>query len=204
MTRSSFPPDVALGAVTLDVSGAAAPEWVKVTPRGSVVTRDGRSYRFDPEKLLARFAADGVDIPVDLDHAISRKTTFGERADAVGWVKELHSRADGLYARVEWLKEGLDALAARTHRFISPTFRHDDSGSATWLHSVALVAAPALAMPALAAALGAGIGSPSALLPIDPTALAAAAHDFCAARAAQGRPICFADAVLAVSQGRTS
>jgi phage I-like protein len=136
----------------LDVSATPAPDWVKVTPRGSVTTRDGRSYRFDPEKLLARFAADGVDIPVDIDHAVARKTAFGERADAVGWVRELRPAPDGLYARVEWLKAGLDALAARTHRFISPTFRHDDSGEATWLHSVALVAAPALSLPAIASA----------------------------------------------------
>ncbi|BBF92904.1 hypothetical protein BLTE_15890 [Blastochloris tepida] len=154
MTGPSLPLNVALGVVTLDVSATAAPDWVKVTPRGSVMTRDGRSYRFDPEMLAARYVAEGVDIPVDLDHAISRKTVFGERADAVGWVKELQPRLDGLYARVEWLKAGLDALAARTHRFISPTFHHDASGAATWLHSVALVAAPALAMPAIAAALG--------------------------------------------------
>lgn len=186
----------ALGTVTLDVAGDA-PTWVKVAPRGAVTTRDGRSYRFDPETLASRFAADGIDIPVDLDHGIARKTLFGERADAVGWVKELQARLDGLYARVDWLATGLAVLASRTHRFISPTFRHDDAGTATWLHSIALVAAPALSMPAVASAMP----SHEQAARLDPLVLAAAAHDYRAAQAARGHMVCFADAVLAVSGG---
>jgi phage I-like protein len=156
-TPFDAPPNVAIGVVTIDVAAAAAgaegaPEWIKVAPRGDVTTRDERRYAFDPEQLVARFAADAVDVPVDIDHGISRKPMFGERADAVGWVKQLQARDDGLYARVEWLEAGRAALAARTHRYISPTFRHTEAGLATWLHSVALVAAPALAMPAIASA----------------------------------------------------
>ncbi|ABD87120.1 phage protease [Rhodopseudomonas palustris] len=182
----------------LDATAVDATEaWIKVAPRGSVVTRDGRSYRFDPETLVARFATDRVDLPVDLDHAISIKAKLGERADAVGWVKQLESRLDGLYARVEWLQTGLSALASRTHRFISPTFHHDASGAATWLHSIALVAAPALSMPAIASASVAN----SAVAPLDPATLAAAAHDYLDARAALGVRMTFADAVLAVSGG---
>ncbi|MFD2183595.1 phage protease [Rhodoplanes azumiensis] len=198
MSRSPLSaPNLALGVVTLDVATAGIPPaWVKVAPRGPVTTRDGRAYQFDPEALAARFAADGIDIPVDLDHAIARKTLFGERADAVGWVKELQARADGLYARVEWLAAATAALAARTHRFISPTFKHDDKGTATWLHSIALVAAPALSMPALAAAIGG-----TAPAPRDPVMLAAAARDFQTSEAAAGRPICFADAVVALCGG---
>lgn len=193
--RSSFgSSDLARGAVMLDVTLAgAAPAWVKVAPRGAVTTRDGRAYRFDPERLAARFSADAVDLPLDLDHAIARKASLGERADAIGWVKALQPRADGLYARVEWLATGLSVLAARTHRYVSPTFRHDDAGTATWLHSIALVAAPALSMPALASAFGAG--APARL---DPLALAAAAAAYQASQAASGKPMRFADAVVAV------
>lgn len=44
-------------------------------------------------------------------------------------------------------------LAARTHRYLSPTLQADANGVVSWVHSVALVAAPALAkMPALASA----------------------------------------------------
>jgi phage I-like protein len=152
-----LPPDVAAGVVTIDAAALAAggdaePVWIRVTPRGEIVTRDGRRYTFEPERLVARFAADGIDVPIDIDHAISRKPMFGDRADAVGWVRELKAQPDGTYARIELLDAGKAALAAKTHRFVSPTFKHTDTGLATWLHSVALVAAPALAMPAIASA----------------------------------------------------
>lgn len=145
--------DFIAGAVlfeALAASDGAPPEWVQVTPRGRHQVRDARQFDFDPEALAARFSADGIDIPVDIDHAVSKRAMFGERADAVGWVKELAARPDGLHARIEWLAAGRDALAARTHRYISPTLRTDELGRTTLLHSIALVAAPALAMPAVA------------------------------------------------------
>lgn len=173
------------------------PSLVKVAPRGPVLTRDGRSFTFVPETLIARFAADGIDLPVDLDHSITRSSQSRDRADAVGWVKELQARLDGLYARVEWLQSGLSVLASRTHRFISPTFHHDASGTATWLHSIALVAAPALSMPAIASAtISADMTSAC-----DPAALAAAARDYLDARASLGIRMTFADAVMAVCGG---
>ncbi len=136
-----------------EVPAGAEPEWIKVTPRGTADTRDGRVYLFDPEKLVARFKADAIDVAADIDHALALRATKGEKADAIGWVKELKAQPDGTYARVEWLPAGKATLAARTHRYVSPTFHHTEAGEATWIHSVSLVAAPALNMPALASAL---------------------------------------------------
>lgn len=130
----------------------AGPEWIKLTPRGKFTARDGRVFDVDPELLAARFVQDGVDLPVDVDHATVKKAMFGEAAPAVGWVSKLEARADGLYGKVEWLADGLKVLAARTHRYISPTLKHDENGKAFWLHSAALVAAPAAAMAAVASA----------------------------------------------------
>jgi phage I-like protein len=130
----------------------AGPEWIKVTPRGKFTARDGRVFDVDPELLAARFVQDGVDLPVDIDHATVKKAMFGEAAPAVGWISKLEARADGLYGKVEWLAEGLAVLAARTHRYISPTLKHDENGKAFWLHSAALVAAPAASMAAVASA----------------------------------------------------
>ena len=155
MTNPASKPDLltatglALEVVTASASGAdafKAPEWVQITPRGKVPCRDGRSFTFEPERLVARFEAEGIDVPVDLDHGIMT----GTRPDAVGWIKELQARAEGLFARVEWLESGLEVLRARTRRFVSPTFHHTKEGVTTWLHSAALVAAPALSMAALA------------------------------------------------------
>lgn len=150
-------PDVAVGVVAIDVATLAAEgdgtqRWIRVTPRGPVEARDGRRFVFEPERLVARFLADGIDVPVDIDHAIPTKGQAGERADAVGWIKQLEARPDGTYALVELLPAGAAALQARTHRYVSPTVPHTKDGLALWLHSVALVAAPALPMAAIASA----------------------------------------------------
>ncbi|EFO31669.1 putative prophage MuSo2 protein [Roseibium sp. TrichSKD4] len=155
MTKPASKPDLltstglALEVVSASASGAdafKAPEWVQIMPRGKVTCRDGRTFKFEPDRLVERFEAEGIDIPIDLDHGISNGTS----PDAVGWIKELQARAEGLFARVEWLESGVEVLRARTRRFLSPTFHHTEEGVTTWLHSVALVAAPALSMAALA------------------------------------------------------
>jgi phage I-like protein len=150
---------VLAGELPALTDAATPPEWIKVTPRGTSNTRDGRRYTFNPETLVSRFKADGVDVPVDIDHGLALRATKGERVDAVGYATALEARPDGTYARVNWLDGGKAALTARTHRYVSPSFAPDDFGKATWLHSISLVAAPAIGMPALAA-LGAGSGTP--------------------------------------------
>ncbi|NEW96925.1 phage protease [Rhodopseudomonas sp. BR0G17] len=158
--RSASPqieqPGIAFGVATLSADALATdgewPRWVQVTPRGEVVVRDGRRFIFEPERLVARFAADGIEVPSDIDHSISLKAKRGEQADAVGWIKKLEARADGTWAFIDMLAAGKAALAAKTHRYVSPTFSYTEAGLATWLHSIALVAAPALAMPAIASA----------------------------------------------------
>jgi phage I-like protein len=148
---------IAIGVVAGEVALAAAgvgPEWIKVTPRGPVKTRDGRTYSFNPEALVSRFDADSVEVPVDVDHGLALRATRGEQVDAVGYAAALQARDDGTYARVNWLDGGLSVLQAKTHRYVSPSFPHDAAGNAVWLHSISLVAAPALSMPALLHALG--------------------------------------------------
>ncbi|SFI18154.1 phage protease [Methylobacterium brachiatum] len=164
---------VLAGELPAPTAAGTPPEWIKVTPRGTADTRDGRRYTFDPEALVSRFKADGVDVPVDLDHGLALRATKGERVDAVGYAAALEARQDGTYARITWLDGGKAALSARTHRYVSPSFPHDSNGQAKWLHSISLVAAPALSgMPALAAA-HAGDTSPGTVaeaLGLDPAA----------------------------------
>lgn len=140
---------VAALAVELPAAGDRAPEWIKIAPRGELRCRDGRIFQFDPDAVAARFAADGTDVPVDIGHA----TVKDDAAPAVAWLKAVEPRADGLWGKPDWLAPGLAVLKAKSHRYVSPAFHHDAHGHATWLHSVALVAAPALSnMPALASA----------------------------------------------------
>ena len=140
--------------MTLDADARpeVGPSWIMLAPRGRFTARDGRSFEVNPEQLVERFRAEGVDVPVDLDHATVKKALFGDAAPAIGWIKELAAKPDGLHGRVEWLATGLRRLAARTHRYISPSLKADENGVVSWLHSAALVAAPALSMPAVASA----------------------------------------------------
>ena len=141
------------------------PEWIKATPKGPVTARDGRKFFFDPVGLAARFSADKVQIPVDLDHSTILLGARGETPKTVGYASAVEARDDGTYVRVQWNPAGLTAFAAGTHRYVSPTIHTDAAGNATWLHSVALVSAPALAdMPSLMAAMGLGGGSVPAQL----------------------------------------
>lgn len=152
--QNTLPVDLSMGAVLVSLSatgeGAETPAKIKLAPRGKVTTRDDRTYEFEPEILVARFDCDKIEVPIDLEHSLS--VPFGDKSQgALAWISKLYAEADGLYGDVRWLSTGKAALAAQTHRYISPTFRHDQNGKATWLHSVALVAAPALSnMPALA------------------------------------------------------
>ncbi|GJD93330.1 hypothetical protein OCOJLMKI_0522 [Methylobacterium iners] len=144
------------GEVTLAATGgeARAPEWIRVTPRGKFATRDGRSYGFDPEVLAARFVSDAVDVAVDTNHGLALRATRGEDVEPIGYAAELQARPDGTWARVNWLDPATAAGVVRKHRYVSPTFFPDASGQAVWLHSISLVATPALSMPALLHALG--------------------------------------------------
>lgn len=135
-------------------AGEAPPEWIAIFPKvGRIETRDGRSYDVDAAALIARFKADGVAVPIDVNHATHHAARTGARADAVGWIKELRVEGGALQGKVDWLDEGKTLLAAKSYRFISPDFFHSPEGKTTWLRSVALVTAPALGgQKALAAA----------------------------------------------------
>lgn len=141
--------DLALASIN-DEGEFTPPSVIKITPFGKTHTRDGRAFDFDPTALVARFEKDKIDLAVDLEH--SQSSIFGDKKEgAYAWINKLEARTDGTYAHVEWLERGITVLRAKSHRYVSPTFRHDQFGKATWLHSVALTASPALAdMPAIA------------------------------------------------------
>lgn len=158
-TPNALEANLSAGEILIDLAVASAgdddftpPEIIKITPAGKTHTRDGRAYEFDPAALVARFEKENIEIAVDLEHALS-SFVGDKKQGAIAWISKLEARGDGLYGHIDWLDRGIQILKARTHRYISPTFRHDQFGKATWLHTVALCAAPALAnMPALASA----------------------------------------------------
>lgn len=153
MQSRSATPDLASGAIlaALPSGGASAPEWVTIFPQlGAIACRDGRKFEVGGQALLDAFKADAIDLPVDISHATDVKAPKGERADAVGWVKELKLEGAALLGRVEWTAEGAQLIAEKKYRYTSPSFWHE-GGRATGLRAVSLVNSPALGnQPALA------------------------------------------------------
>lgn len=143
---------VALTALPAD-EGKTPPEWVTIFPQlGAIACRDGRKFDVGGQALLDAFKADAIDLPVDISHATDVKAPKGERADAVGWVKELKLEGAALLGRVEWTAEGAQLIAEKKYRYTSPSFWHE-GGRATGLRAVSLVNSPALGnQPALASA----------------------------------------------------
>ena len=158
MQTASATPSLASGAILAALAAAGAdkapPEWITIFPKlGDVACRDGRRFAVDGATLTAAFAADAIDLPVDISHATDVKAPKGERADAMGWVKALKIEGAALLGRVEWTPEGAQLIAEKKYRYTSPSFWHDADRRATGLRAVSLVNSPALGnQPALAAA----------------------------------------------------
>lgn len=142
---------VACLAVT-EVAGTAPTRIMVFAAGGALALRDGRSYRVDLARLAARYKADGLKIPLDINHATEVKAPLGERADPVGWITALEQEGAALYATVEWIDPAAAPALLKSYPYVSPAFPAR-AGEAQWLKSVALVASPALAnQPALAGA----------------------------------------------------
>lgn len=133
----------------------AVPDWVQLTPQGPrLPSRDGREWQLsDPEAVVRAYAASvaaGVEAPVDFEHATHVKGERGERADAVGWVKELANRDGALWGRIDWTETGRAAIATRSYRYVSPGFFFSAATRAVArLASVGLTNLPNFALPAL-------------------------------------------------------
>lgn len=103
----------------------SAPEWLELLPAGQIITgRDGRTWINDrPEGLLAAFAAEGKDLPIDWEHSSELKAPEGEEAPAAAWIKEMEIRDGGsLWGRVEWTTKGAASVSSKEYRYLSPVF----------------------------------------------------------------------------------
>ena len=128
MTKRSPTPLVAQAAAIDLPEGAEVPEWVHLLPaaQGEIQTYDARGpyHLADIEAVIAASMQSERGMPIDENHVIDTAMANGLGAPARGWIKELQSRADGLWGRVEWTKAGRELLADRAYRGISPMFNH--------------------------------------------------------------------------------
>ena len=140
-----------LQALAFNFEGAAAPDWVQLTPAGPrVIGRDGRWWNLtDPATVAARF--DPTKEPqIDIEHASEIKAPMGEPAPAVGWIKAIEVRDGALWGRVEWTPAGAELVSTRAYRYLSPVFTFDYQTSEIGrIVSAGLTNTPNLEMAAL-------------------------------------------------------
>ncbi len=152
-SRNSNGATAARAALNFEMATAApVPEWIMLLPAGPEIKgRDGREWRLDdPQAVVTMFAAQGLDLPVDIEHATEIKGPNGEPAPAVGWIKTLELRNGEVWGRVEWNAEGGFVVGERRYRYISPVFIYDKASKQILrLASVALTNQPNLAVQAL-------------------------------------------------------
>lgn len=139
--------------IALAFEGDSVPEWVHLFPLGEIQARDGRTFRLsDPASVVAAFDANNADLPFDIEHATSIKAGAGEAAPAVGWIKELQARADGIWARVDWTERGAELIRSRSYRYSSPGFlAREKTGEIVRLLHAALTNQPAFPLEPITA-----------------------------------------------------
>ena len=134
---------------------AGAPEWIHVLPAGPEIRGDdGREFRLaDPESVIRASLefADGKPRKrvVDWEHATILKARKGEEAPAAGWISEMQSRPDGIWARVEWTDRGNWSVESKDYIYVSPVVEHAEGGEILRITSIALTNDPNLSLTAL-------------------------------------------------------
>jgi phage I-like protein len=125
------------GQVIAAKVGGEAPEWMMIFPSPVYTTDDGDFIVDDLAKQLVieAFERRGNDLVIDYEH----QTLGGGEAPAAGWIKELVSREDGLYARVEWTDRARGFITSGEYRYDSPVYDYDpESRRVLKLHHVAI------------------------------------------------------------------
>jgi phage I-like protein len=149
----------ALSSLLADGEQAALPNEFQIFKAGANETTKG-TFVFDAEAarvVMARYAQEGVELMVDLEHLSLDDPAAASRvdvSDARGWFR-LELRGGELWATdVRWTPDGERRLREKTQRYISPAFLVDkETGRVSALLNVALVAMPAThEAPALVAA----------------------------------------------------
>jgi phage I-like protein len=134
-------------------AAAALPVRLMLVPAGDRVTgRDGRSWlKPDPQTILDFFAANNLDIPMDIEHATQLKAPKGDAAPAQAWGKSLEIAADGsIWGAFEWTHEGSELVSGKSYRYYSPAYVVDSAtGTIVGIKSVGLTNTPNLHVPAL-------------------------------------------------------
>lgn len=144
-----------LGSIfmALNAQADSVPARIMLIPAGSVVRgRDGRAWNnADPAKVVRATAARGLDLAIDINHAIDLKAPKGDDAPAVGWIGATSlNEAGEIWGDVEWTDQGRALLAEKKYRYLSPVFYYDEKTmDIRAIAGAALTNRPNLDIPAL-------------------------------------------------------
>ena len=138
---------------TITLTGDAS-QWVQLLPAGTFSGRDGDGpyHNEDPQAVIdaTLAAASGADLPIDYDHQILWSRNNGQPAVAAGWMRAFESRADGVWAFVEWTPTAASRVRDREYRYLSPVYWHDANGNVIRIEHAALTNVPNLELEAIA------------------------------------------------------
>ncbi|MCU0732000.1 MAG: phage protease [Hyphomonas sp.] len=114
-----------LMASSASAAGATAPEWIHLLPvdgTGLIQTDDSRGpyTAADLQSIIDASFAETDRLPIDQNHALDLAAPRGMPSPASGWIVEMQARADGIWGRVEWTREGAELVAGKAYRAISP------------------------------------------------------------------------------------
>lgn len=127
-------------------------EWIHIFPAGTSKGADGRGPYVlkDPQAVIQASTREKVELVIDRDHAADLAPK-GSEVRAAGWMKELQSRADGIWARVEWTDKAKLEVSSKEYRYISPVFNFDPkTGEVQRILRASLTNTPNLELTAVA------------------------------------------------------
>lgn len=125
----------------------SAPDELVILPPGIIQLYEMAPLLMNEEaanSIIAAFADQGVQLPIDWEHAAIMKASKGEAAPAAGWIIALSwDESRGLIASVEWTDDGKQMIVERKYKYLSPVLFVDESSRRpVVLHSAALTNKP--------------------------------------------------------------
>ena len=131
-----------------------APEWIQLLPAGTFRGVDGRGpYRVAAPQAVIEASLSAGKLPIDENHATEHAAKTGAASPARGWIVGMEARPDGVWGRVEWNPTGVQLMAEKAYRGISPVFYHLPNGNVLRIASAALTNKPNLPIASMHAAL---------------------------------------------------
>lgn len=116
--------------VTLRSTAPGKLVWIQLAEQGSFKGHPAGPFELNAkvfEEIVANFAADGLPVPIDAEHASEMEASSGSipqvGAPAFGWIHKMENRGASLWGLVEWHSLAREYIEEGRYRFLSPAVR---------------------------------------------------------------------------------